>query len=66
MKIMLNGEQRETLENLSVLGLLEELGMSADAVVVEHNGAIIDRERYNKIRLGPDDVVELVRIVGGG
>lgn len=66
MNIMLNGERRETRENLSVLNLLEELGVPRDAAVVEHNGTIVDRGSYDETRLGPGDVVELVRIVGGG
>jgi thiamine biosynthesis protein ThiS len=35
-------------------------------VAVEHNGMIIDRDAYATTTLGDGDVVEIVRMVGGG
>ena len=50
----------------SVLAYLEGLGVSPRAVAVEHNGVIIERDAYASTVLGDGDVVEIVRMVGGG
>ena len=45
---------------------LEKLGVSPRSVAVEHNGAIIERSVYDGVTLDDGDVVEIVRMVGGG
>jgi thiamine biosynthesis protein ThiS len=50
----------------SVLAYLERLGVSPRSVAVEHNGAIIERDAYALTTLGDGDVLEIVRMVGGG
>jgi thiamine biosynthesis protein ThiS len=49
-----------------VLAYLEKLGVSPRAVAVEHNGTIIERASYAEAGLDEGDVVEIVRMVGGG
>jgi thiamine biosynthesis protein ThiS len=50
----------------TVLSLLEELGLHPEGTVVERNREIVDREGYRETRLADGDVLELVRLVGGG
>ena len=50
----------------SVLVYLEILGVSPRSVAVEHNGVIIERDAYASTSLGDGDVLEIVRMVGGG
>jgi thiamine biosynthesis protein ThiS len=50
----------------SVLAYLEKLGVSPRSVAVEHNGVIIERDMYASTTLGDGDVMEVVRMVGGG
>jgi thiamine biosynthesis protein ThiS len=50
----------------SVLAYLERIGVSPRSVAVEHNGAIIERDAYASTTLGDGDVLEIVRMVGGG
>ena len=45
---------------------LEKLGVSPRSVAVEHNGVIIERSVYDGVTLEDGDVVEIVRMVGGG
>jgi Sulfur transfer protein involved in thiamine biosynthesis len=40
--------------------------VSPRAVAVEHNGTIIERDAYAATTLRDGDVVEIVRMVGGG
>ncbi|MEJ2070894.1 MAG: sulfur carrier protein ThiS [Syntrophobacterales bacterium] len=65
LKITINGEPREVASG-TVLDLLEELRLQPKRMVVEQNGVIIQRETYGEAPLGEGDVLELVRIVGGG
>ena len=49
-----------------LVGLMEQLGLKPQATVVERNGAIVERSRYDEIILAEGDELELVRFVGGG
>lgn len=65
MKVIINGESRQVTA-LTVRELLEELGLQPTRTVVEQNAAIVQRDLYGDTLLGEGDVLELVRIVGGG
>ena len=66
MDITLNGERREARAGESLLDLIDGLGLPRDAVVIERNGKIVERTSYGGTFLSGGDVIELVRIVGGG
>ncbi|MCP4640133.1 MAG: sulfur carrier protein ThiS [bacterium] len=66
MRITLNGEGRDVSEGTTVLALLAELGFKPDGMVVQRNEDIVDRGDYERVAVSDGDVIELVRIVGGG
>jgi sulfur carrier protein len=53
-------------EGLSVADLLRHLGVRAERVAVERNGAVVKRARHLEEKIGEGDVVEIVTFVGGG
>ncbi|MEW6659592.1 MAG: sulfur carrier protein ThiS [Thermodesulfobacteriota bacterium] len=65
LKLTINGEPRNTAA-ASVFALLEELGLNPQATVVERNQEIVDRSAYQETALAEGDILELVRLVGGG
>jgi sulfur carrier protein len=65
LKLTINGESREVAAG-TVWSLLEELGLHPQGTIVERNREIVDREDYRETRLAEGDVLELVRLVGGG
>ena len=65
MKVKINGEPREVAAG-TVLSLLEELGLHPQGTIVERNREIVDSEAYRETPLSEGDVLELVRLVGGG
>ncbi len=65
MKLTINGQDREVAA-ATVWGLLEELGLHPAGTVVERNHEIVDRGSYRETVLAEGDVLELVRLVGGG
>lgn len=66
MKITMNGETREIDRARNVAELIDELGLPAPAILVEHNGLALRREEWPARALAEGDRVELVRIVAGG
>ena len=65
MKIFINGKQRNT-DTTTLLGLLREMEINPQLVMVEVNEEIIDRGRYDRLTLGENDRIELIRFIGGG
>lgn len=49
-----------------LLDYVHGLGVDARAIAVEVNGEIVPRDGYGACTLGDRDVVEIVRMVGGG
>ncbi len=65
IRIELNGETAEVAVGETVTGLLKRLGRDPRTVAVEHNGAILKRDRY-AATLAAGDRVEIVHFVQGG
>ena len=66
ISLQINGRHVELEGTTPLLTYLDELGVSARAVAVELNGVIIERSAYADATLDEGDVVEIVRMVGGG
>jgi thiazole synthase len=65
--LVVNGEERMVAAGTTLGDLLRELSVNANAVVVEHNRAIVrDRSRLDSLVLATGDSVEIVHFVGGG
>jgi sulfur carrier protein len=64
--VQVNGRRVELEGPTELLAYLEKLGVSPRAVAVELNGLIIERSHYADAKLEDGDVVEIVRMVGGG
>lgn len=66
MNVVINGEDREVPEGLSVAGLLGLLGLGADRVAVERNLEVLPRARWEDTTIQLGDRFEIVHFVGGG
>jgi thiamine biosynthesis protein ThiS len=66
LTITLNGELREVTGPLTLSGLLAQLELSPETVVVEHNRRIVRRGELASHPVSTGDVVEIVHFVGGG
>jgi thiamine biosynthesis protein ThiS len=64
--LTINGRERQVQAEISLPGLLTELGVDRRLVAVAHNGEVIPRATYDDITLQNGDRVEVVRMVGGG
>jgi thiamine biosynthesis protein ThiS len=61
-----NGERLQIPEELTVAQLLRRLGVRAERVAVERNGAVVKRALYDDEKVASGDVLEIVTFVGGG
>ncbi len=66
MKIVLNGEDFEIAESLSLSSLLEQLEIDTRRVAVEHNLIVVKREQLDTVTVSEGDRIEVVNFVGGG
>ena len=56
----------EFTENQTVQSFLETKDLEPKKVVIELNGEILPREKWEKIVLKEDDCLEVISFVGGG
>ncbi|OGQ94754.1 MAG: thiamine biosynthesis protein ThiS [Deltaproteobacteria bacterium RIFOXYD12_FULL_57_12] len=66
MKIICNGQTKETRDGISLHDFIRESGLNPGTVVAECDGVIIRREDYETCQLKENSMVELIRFVGGG
>ena len=67
MRLVINGKETQTADELMVSGLLKERNVKwADMVSVELNGTIVDRADFETTALGEGDQVEFLYFMGGG
>jgi sulfur carrier protein len=66
VKVLANGRPLDLPEGATLRELLEELGLTARAVVVERNGEPVPRAAFAGLVLREGDRLELVRPVQGG
>jgi sulfur carrier protein len=64
--LTVNGRRVELDGPTPLLDYLVGLGVDPRAIAVEVNGEILTRDRYPGCTLRDGDVVEVVRMVGGG
>lgn len=66
MKVVVNGEEKDISEGLTVEGLLNKLVIGKERVAVELNLDIVPKSRFAETVLNDGDRVEIVSFVGGG
>ncbi len=66
MRVVINGENREISSSLSVAALLQDLGLDARKIALEHNLEILPRSAYNDTMVSDGDRLEIVHFIGGG
>lgn len=67
MNVIVNGERLNIPESVTSLAeLLNHFSLDASVTVAEINQRIIDRSSYSAVSLSENDVIELIRFMGGG
>jgi len=66
LQITINGEQREVASNITLLELLESLGITDKVMAAAINMQIVKKEAWKEHHLVEGDTLELLDFVGGG
>ena len=66
MKIIVNGEEREYQDNISLQELIAELNIEEKVMASAVNMEIVKKDKWNNHILKEGDRVELLHFVGGG
>ena len=67
MKLVINGKDTQSKDNLSVTELLAEQEIKVpDMISVEINGSILQRTEFDNTSLKEGDKVEVLYFMGGG
>jgi thiamine biosynthesis protein ThiS len=66
ISLTINGKPRQLPAELTLPALLHELGVDRRLVAVAVNGDVLKRDRYDAVCIKDGDVIEIVRMVGGG
>ena len=64
--LTVNGKQREIIGPMALIEFLEANKIEPRLIVIEYNGEIIKRERWDAIALKAGDKLEIVHMVAGG
>lgn len=65
-RLRINGRDVDLPEPTRLTDYLAQLGVDRRAVAIELNERILERSEFDSTVLGEGDVVEIVRMVGGG
>ena len=66
IEITINGESRSVPKGLTVAELLVELELKDSILLAEINGEMVLKDRFSEERIASGDILELIRITGGG
>jgi thiamine biosynthesis protein ThiS len=64
--LTVNGEKRELEGPVKLATFLETLDINPRYVAVAHNGIVLQRQKWSEAILQDGDILEIVRMVGGG
>ena len=62
----LNGYEFSITKDLTINEVLNYFDYKTSLFVIEYNNLICDRKDWSKIKINPNDTIEIITIVGGG
>ena len=62
----LNGEKYCTINDITLLDLIDYFNYNSSLLVLEHNNFICNKEYWDKTYITDRDKIEIITIVGGG
>jgi sulfur carrier protein len=66
MKIVVNGQDREFRENVTLLDILKELSLEEKVMAAAVNMNIVKQDKWKSYIIKDGDKLELLDFVGGG
>lgn len=66
MQIKVNGKIYNFDDNITLENIINQLNISHQNIIAEVNGQVVLKEKFNKIVIEDNSVIELIKFVGGG
>ncbi len=66
MQIIVNGDNKQFSDSLSISELIQQLGLADKRIAIEVNEQIIPKGDHNSRQLIDGDRIEIVHAIGGG
>lgn len=66
IKIVVNGEEKEFREGISLQEVINQLGLEGKVMAAAKNMQIVKQDKWNEAVLQNGDKLELLDFVGGG
>ncbi|HIZ88331.1 MAG: sulfur carrier protein ThiS [Candidatus Mucispirillum faecigallinarum] len=66
MNVKINGENHTFNDNITLENIIKELNITINSIVAEVNGQVITKEKFSNTVIKDNDVIELIKFVGGG
>ena len=66
MRVQINGETREFVDDLRLSDLVDELSLPPERVAIELNKRVVRRNEWPETIITEGDRIEIVHFVGGG
>ena len=66
MKIRVNGNVRDVEDGMTLKGLLAALDIKPQGIAIDINREIVPKSKFEETFIKQDDVIEIVRMTGGG
>lgn len=66
MKVIVNGQAHSVANPQTIDGLVQELKLIPETLLIEHNGRALHRREWQRRAVQDGDKIELIRVVAGG
>ena len=66
LRVQINGETREFVDDLRLSDLVDELSLPPERVAIELNKRVVRRNEWPETIITEGDRIEIVHFVGGG
>ena len=66
MKVIVNGQAHSVASPQTIDGLVQELKLIPETLLIEHNGRALHRREWQRRVVQDGDKIELIRVVAGG
>ena len=66
MNIILNGQKYNIENNITLKQMLINLNIEQKNIIAEVNGEVVTKDDFSNKIINENDIIELIRFVGGG
>jgi len=66
VKVIVNGQAHSVANPQTIDGLVQELKLIPETLLIEHNGRALHRREWQRQAVQDGDKIELIRVVAGG